>query len=190
MTFASLSEAVSWLEDHWAEQRPVPMRLHTHSNEGLGPFYSGQFQAALSGNPEAVVTMTGPTACYHPLLGLGMRAIDCPECFGLGVKEHRTDRYLYPMSRALTHLRNSLGSPRQPHPYALVILLALCQFDARRMHRMLDEGDYSWNRTEAYTLMALRKLRGWYVAGPTPTHTSAPSWVDKSESQRTAETMA
>jgi hypothetical protein len=188
-TFASLSEAVTWLEAHWAEQRPAPIKLHTHANEGLGPFFSAQFQAALSGSPDAVVSMAGPTACYHPLLGIGMRARECPECFGIGVKEQRSDRYLYPMSRALTHLRNSLGSPRQPHPYALVLLLALCNFDARRMHRMLMD-EYGWDGTEAILLMALRKLRGWYVEGPIPTYTSGPTWVDKSESQRAAETAA
>jgi len=187
VTLASLPEAISWLKDHWAEQRAAPTRLHTHANEGLGPFYTPAFAAALDGSAEAYVSTIGPTDCYHPLIRAGQSPLKCPECNGMGVKDHRTDRYLYPMSRALTRLHNQLGPGRQPHHYVLVLLLADHRFDARGAAASVD---LNWDRAEALFLMAIRRLHAQYAAGPAPTRTSGPSWIDKSDSQRSAETAA
>src|SRR6185369_11076507 len=54
VTPATLSEAITWTQDHWAEQRPAPIRLHTRDNQGLGPFFTPAFAAALDGSVDAV----------------------------------------------------------------------------------------------------------------------------------------
>lgn len=185
MTLATLHEATDWLSSHWAEQRPAPTRLHKRETEGVGLFYSAAFAAALDGSAEASVTMTGPVDCYHPLIRAGQSPLNCPECHGFNVKEHRTDRFLFPMSRALLHLHNSMGSPRQPHPYHLILILADHGFEPRAAAASVD---FNWDRAEALFLMAIRRLHSMYAAGPMRTRTT--SWIDKSDSQRDAESAA
>jgi hypothetical protein len=187
MTFASLSEAIEWTASHWPEQRPVPTRLHTRETEGVGLFFAPAFAAALDGSDEAYTSMRGPMSCYHTTLAIGMSVLNCPECFGTGVKDHASDRYLYPMGRALRRVHNSLGSPRQPHPYLLILELAAHDWRPRDAAAGMGLG---WDRAEALFLMALRRLHSHYSAGPVSTRTSGPSWVDKSDSQRAAETAA
>jgi hypothetical protein len=188
MTLATLAEAIEWARDHWAEQRPVPTRLHTRETEGVGLFYAHPFQAALDGSPDAVTSMPQTQPCYHPTLMARMSPRDCPECLGLGVKETRVDRFVYPMSRALTRLHNSLGPSRQPHPYHLLILLAGSGWNPRMV--AADTG-IGWDRMEALLLMSIRRLHAFYAAGPISMRTSAsPTWIEKSESQQAAETAA
>lgn len=187
MTFLTLSEGIDWAREHWAEQRPVPSRLHTRSTEGVGLFFSPAFAAALDGSDEAHVSMRGPMSCYHPTVAIGMSVLNCPECFGTGVKDHASDRYLYPMSRALRRTHNSLGPGRQPHPYHLIIELAGHAWNP--YHAAAGMG-LNYDRAEALFLMALRRLHSHYSAGPVNTRSAAPSWVDKSDSQRAAETAA
>ena len=185
MTLASLAEAIEWARDRWDNQRSAPLRLHTHDTEGIGPFYSRSFASSLDASPASSATMTQTASCYHPLVRAGQSPLDCPECFGLGVKEVRRDLYLYPMTRALTRLRDSLGPERQPHPYHLVILLAGQRWDARRV---ADDIGIHWDRAEALFLMALRRLHSHYAEGPVSTQRT--SWLEKSASQQAAETAA
>lgn len=184
MTLASLSEAITWLRDHWQEQRPSPIKLHTRDTEGIGPFHTPAMAAALDGSCDVTTTAPQTQTCYHPL---SKTAKDCPECIGLGVKEVRVDRYVYPMSRALQRLHDSLGPARHPHPYHLVVVLAACGWDARHAAAAIDRPTET---AEALFLMAIRKLHSHYSAGPVNTRTSGPSWIDKSESQKAAETAA
>lgn len=181
MTLASLSEAIDWARSNWHQQRAVPLRLHVRDNEGLGPFYTAAFAAALDGSSSATTVAPETVSCYHPLLNGRADIRNCPECIGMGVKEVRHERYLYPMSRALTRLHNSLGPGRQPHPYHLVVELAACQWNARSAAEMLN---LNWDRAEALFLMALRRLHGFYAAGPVQTK---PTWIELSDAQRAAE---
>lgn len=183
----TLSEAIEWAQAHWHEQRPAPIRLHTRDNEGLGPFFTPAFTAALDGSAEMVSSMPRTESCYHPTIAAGMSPRDCRECLGVGVKDVRSDRYMYPMSRALVRTHNSLGSPRQPHPYHLILELVA---HAWNPHHAAAALALNWDRAEALFLMALRRLHSHYSAGPVNTRTSAPSWTDKSDSQRAAETAA
>lgn len=192
MTFDTLSEAIDWASRHWANQRPLPLRLHeAHTTEGeLGaPRFTHSFAGALDGSPSAVASMTLTVSCYHPTLARGQAVRDCRECDGSGVKDIRQDRYLYPMSRALARLAVAQPSRKHPHPLILVLSLAGHNWDARLLARGFG---LPWEMAEALLLMALRKLHGRYEDGPVDTRTygSSVSWVDKSDAQRMAETAA
>lgn len=188
----SLDEALDWARSHWANQRTAPVRLHTRDTEGIGPFFTAGMSAALDGSPEAFSSSPSTQRCDHPLLAPRMSPHDCPECSGSGLKEARIDRYLFPMSRALTRLHDSLGPGRQPHPYHLVIALASQNWNARAAAGSLD---VHWDRASALFLLALRRLHSFYEEGPVNTRASAPSsgtvaWTDKSAAQQNAETAA
>ena len=185
MTLATLSDAIDWARDRWANQRAVPTRLHTREEEGVGLGFTPAFRAALDGKPNTVIASTRTQSCYHPL-ALNRPARDCPECLGAGVKEVRSDLYAYPMTRALIKLRNGLASRRHPHPYGLVIVLASHGWLPQQAARALD---IPWDRAEALFLMALRRLHNFYSEGPVDTRTYAPrtvGWLEMSDSQRAA----
>jgi hypothetical protein len=156
MTFATLSEAIDWTREHWHAQRPVPIRIHSHETEGIGLFYAPAFAAAMDGSPAASVTVTIPNQpCYHPTLVRGDSPFQCSECHGSGMKDHRTDRYLYPMSLALTRLATVPPVRRHLHPYALVVALVSAGWDWRSAARSIDRSEdaaealflpSSWNR--------------------------------------------
>jgi hypothetical protein len=181
MTFASLSEAIEWVEARWDQQRPAPIRLHrAHATDGaLGaPAFTVAFAAALDGSPRSTVTDVRTVACFHPLLG-GKEGRDCPECYGHGLKDAKVDRYRYPMTLALSRLSNSLRPRRQPHPYRLILSLADHGWDWRATSRAYDVHP---DLMEALLLRALRQLHGRYEEGPVP-------WIHKSESQQHAEAL-
>lgn len=181
--FVALPEAIEWARSRWHEQRPSPTRLHTHQPQGVGLFYSRPFEAALAGSPNVVTNRPQTQTCYHPTLMPRMSPRDCPECFGLGVKESRVDRFVYPMSHALGRLHDSLGPGRQPHPYHLVVLLAENGWDARATAASVA---MSWGTAEPLLLAALRRLHSFYAAGPITTHTSRIPRVDNQQAAETA----
>src|SRR5712672_3017006 len=154
VTFASLSEAIEWAEARWSGQRPAPIRLHlAHSTEGaLGaPAFTHSFAAALDGFVNETSAATQTVHCYHPMLLIGKSLRDCPECWGVGVKDVNVDRFRYPMTRALSRLANSLRSrvDRMPHPYLTVMTLAEHGWDAHATARSLD---LPWEVAEAQCL--------------------------------------
>ena len=188
MTLATLSDAIDWVRDRWANQRAVPTRLHTREEEGVGLGFTPAFRAALDGKPDTVIASTRTESCYHPLLSRGMSPRDCPECRGAGVKEVRSDLYAHPMTLALHRLRLGLASRRHPHPYGLVIVLASHGWDARQAARALA---IHWDRAEPLFLMALRRLHGHYAEGPVDTRSRTyasrtVSWLEMSDSNRAA----
>ncbi len=183
MTFAVLSEAIEWTEARWDGQRPAPIRLHrAHATDGaLGaPAFTIAFESALDGSPRQTTDAVRTSPCGHPLLGVGMPARDCPECYGLGVKDVRSDRYRYPMTLALAKLSNTLRPRRQPHPYMLVLSLADHGWDWRAVARSYDVHQ---ELMEALLLRAIRQLHSRYEEGPIP-------YIHKSESQQHAEALA
>lgn len=185
MSLGSLDEAIAWVRDRWQLQRTPPTRLHSRETEGVGLFYSPRFGHSLDAPIDAHSSISGTVNCYHPLIAARMSPHDCPECLGMGIKQHRSERYLWPMSFALTRLHASLGAGNQVHPYALVIYLAEHDWDARATAASM-ELDYG--QASVLFLVALRRLHGFYAEGPTPTRTT--TWIQKSDSQRAAETAA
>lgn len=182
VTLVTLSDAIEWVTDRWANQRAVPTRLHTREEEGIGLGFTPAFAAALDGKPDTVRSESRTVECWHPLLPKGHADRDCPECIGTRVKEVRSDLFLFPMSLALARLRNGLANRRQPHPYGLVIVLAANGWLPEKAARSLA---IPWDRAEPLFLMALRKLHGRYQEGPVKTTVSS-SWVSFSESQQNA----
>jgi hypothetical protein len=183
MTFASLSEGIDWTRARWDQQRPVPMRLHeARTTEGaLGaPPFTGAMHAALAGKPTSVTDALRTVDCYHPMLVKGMSPRDCPECYGLGLKDVRVDRFRFPMTLALHRLSKLLRQRRNPHPYWLILALADHGWDAHAAARALD---LHWTLAEPLFLRAVRQLHDQYQEAPLP----RTSWVDKSEAQRNAE---
>lgn len=183
MTLATLAEAIDWAASRWDGQRPAPIRLHrAHATDGaLGaPAFTLAFERSLDESPRATSDAQRTASCHHPMLAVGKAPRDCPECFGLGVKDVRVDRYRYPMTLALSKLANSLRPRRQPHPYALALALATHSWDWRVAARSLDLHP---DLAEALFLRALRQLHGRYEEGPV----GRVSYLDRSESQRNAE---
>ena len=179
----SLTEAIEWTRDRWDQQRPVPLRLHeAHTTEGaLGaPRFTGAFRAALDGRADAVDDSIRTETCYHPLLSRGMSPRDCPECYGVNVKDVRVDRYRYPMSLALARLSKVLRQRRHPHPVTVVQALAEHGWDAHAVARSFD---MHWDLAEPLLLRALRQLHARYQEGPI----GKVGWVSKSEAQQNAE---
>ena len=206
----NLPEAIAWTQARWHLQREAPTRLHTRDMEpthaapvkkgcrclncttvghkddaALGSHaYHPGFAAALEGNVNTIRSESRTVACYHPL------GPDCRECLGTGVKEQRSDLYAFPMSLALRRLSAVPAQRKHPHPYALVVILASHGWDARQAARSLN---LPWDRAEALFLIALRKLAARYEEGPVDTRTSTGgsiTWIEKSESQQSAETAA
>lgn len=180
MTFVTIIEAIDWTTARWDGQRPAPIRLHqAHSVDGAlgGLMFTHAFGAALDGSPSATSDAVRTVPCYHPL---ARRPLDCPECFGLGIKDVRVDRYRYPMTLALSKLAKALRPPRQPHPLALVLTLADHGWDWRATSRSLDVQP---DTAERLLLRAIRQLHSRYAEGPV-------RWIDKSDSQQHAEALA
>ncbi len=179
---ASLPDALRWAEGHWDMNRVAPIRLHeSHTTDGAlgGLRYSRAMLTTLSAQPSDVMADERTASCGHPLLKMGQPGRDCPECWGVGVKTICTDRYRYPMWRALNALQNALRPRRQPHPYSLILDLAEHAWDARAAAR---SRGIPWDLAEALYLRALRQLHGRYQAGPIASR--RPSWLDMSDSQR------
>ena len=187
MTLATLADAIDWARSRWDNQRTPSLKLHKWETEGVGLYYSPPFAHALDAPIHASAEITTTVNCYHPLLFRGQSPLDCPECQGHGIKDVRVHRYLYPMSVALNRLHNGLRPPRQPHPYQLVIHLAAHNWQPRAA---AETTGMPWDRAEPLFLMSLRRLHAYYSEGPMRTTTSAPTWIDKSDSQRAAETAA
>jgi len=186
MSLATLVEAIDWLEERWGGQRPAPIRLHrAHATDGaLGaPAFTLAFEKALDGSPSQTSDATRTAPCAHPMLGVGLPARDCPECYGLGVKDVQVDRYRYPMTLALAKLCNTLRPRRQQHPYRLILSLADHGWDWRATGRSLDMHP---DLAEALLLRAIRQLHSRYEEGPI----GRISYLDKSESQQHAEALA
>jgi hypothetical protein len=138
-------------------------------------------------------TVTEP--CYHVTLRIGESVFDCGVlrddegkpiladwgCHGTGYKQATRARYRWPMLRAFAKLLNARNDmPNHPHPAALVVTLAGANWDVAlattRINRPAEVA-------EALFLRAIRQLHGRYEEGPI----GRVSWVDKSDSQRTAE---
>ena len=184
---SDLSEAITWARERWDRQRPVPVRLHeARTTEGaLGaPRFSHAFASALDANPASVMTDAHTQPCGHPLLAGSQATRDCPECFGIGIKDVTVDRYRYPMTLALSRLSNALPVRRTyPHPYLAIVTLAEHGWDAHATARSLDLG---WDMAEAHLLRSLRQLHSRYQEGPI----ARVSWVEKSSSQQNAESWS
>ena len=184
MTFLTIVDAIDWAVARWDGQRPAPVRLHqAHSVDGAlgGLMFTHAFASALDGSPSVTSYATRSVPCYHPLAAT-RPARECPECFGIGVKDQRVDHYRYPMTLALSKLAKALRPRRQPHPLALVLALADHGWDWRATSRSLDVHP---DMGEALLLRALRQLHSRYAEGPVRI-----SWIDKSESQQHAEALA
>jgi len=183
MTLGTLFDAITWTESRWDQQRPVPIRLHrAHSTDGeLGaPAFTHAFATSLDASPHSITSAARTVSCYHPLSVKNPR--DCPECYGIGLKETRTDHYRYPMTLALARLSNMLRPRRQMHPFRLVMSLAEHGWVWQDAARSL--GLYP-DMAEALFLRALRQLHSRYQEGPVTV-----SWLHKSESQQHAEMLA
>mgnify|MGYP001352836698 CR=1 FL=1 len=184
MTFLAITDAIEWTAARWGGQRAAPIRLHqARSVDGAlgGLMFTHSFASALDSSPSATTDAVRTVPCYHPLAG-NRPARDCPECFGLGVKDVRVSHYRYPMTLALAQLANTLRPRRQPHPLALVLALADHGWDWRATSRSLDVHP---DMGEALLLRALRQLHSRYAEGPVRI-----SWIAKSESQQHAEALA
>lgn len=193
MTLATLSDAIDWARDRWAQQRTVPTRLHTREEEGVGLGFTPAFRVALDGKPNHKTLIETSETCGH----WQRRLPDlCPDCAiydkdgraiaESGLYKKRTYRYTYPMSLALHKLRLGLASRRHPHPYGLVIVLAAHGWLPQQAARALE---MPWDRAEALFLMALRRLHNYYSEGPVDTRTYASrtvGWLEMSDSQRAA----
>lgn len=184
MTLDTLPAAIEWCAARWDRQRTVPLRLHeSHTTDGeLGaPRFTHSFMGALDGRPDQVVTDTRTQACGHPLLAGTQATRDCPECFGVGIKDVRSDLYRYPMTLALSRLARGLPPRRSyPHPVVAVTTLAEHGWDARSAASSLGLGP---DMAEAYLLLCIRRLHSRYQEGPI----ARVGWVDKSDAQRNAE---
>lgn len=155
-SLATLPEAIEWTQAHWHENRVAPAQINqAHVTDGAlgGLRFSTGFARTMDARPN-----------------------DTTED---GVN---SQRYRYPMWRALVALENALRPRRQAHPYALVLDLAEHRWDARVAAA---SRGLPWNLAEALYLRALRQLHGRYQQGPI-----SVSWIAKSESQRTAEVSA
>jgi hypothetical protein len=191
MTFATISEAIDWTREHWHAQRPVPIRIHSHETEGIGLFYAPAFAAAMDGSPYAKTEIETSESCGHWRRVGSALCLDCAifdetgkPIAETGVYKKRSVRFVYPMSAALTTVRNSLRPARQPHPYRLIVEIASHDWDwraaARANARPLDIA-------EALYLQALRRLSGHYQDRPSLSRRDVTrTWVDLSDSQRNA----
>ena len=187
MTFVTITEAIDWTTARWDGQRPAPIRLHqAHSVDGPpgGLMFPHAFGAALDardGDETVMRVIHAPhtTPCYHPLSFT--RPNDCPECFGVGLKDTTVARFQYPMTLALSKLaRAPRLIPSRVHPLALVLTLADHGWDWRATSRSLDVQP---DTAERLLLRAIRQLHSRYAEGPV-------RWIDKSESQQHAEALA
>lgn len=185
-SFATLQDAIEWAQSHWHENRVAPDRINqAHVTDGAlgGLRYSKGFIRTMDASPTDTTDAERMGQCYHPLLPIGRDLRDCPECQGSGLKMIATDRYRYPMWKALMALQNALRPRRQPHPYQLILDLVEHHWDARAAARA---DGLPWDLAEALYLRALRQLHGRYEQGPV----GRPSRIDKSDSQRMAEVNA
>lgn len=178
--FPTLADAIDWARPRWQE-RPVPTRLHDRDLDGqLGLRYSHPFIRELDAHPGQFVETEITEDCYHPLLVRGDSPRDCRACLGAGVKTVRRVRYRYPMWRAFNRLlRDNAPRPHLPSPAQVVVTLAGNDWNAPGAARSLA---LPWEVAEALLLMSLRKLHHYFFEAPV-----VSSWVDKSDSQRSAE---
>lgn len=182
MTFPTLADAIDWTVERWDQQRPAPLRLHqAHTTDGaLGaPRFTHRFEVTLDESLESTTDATRTTRCFHPLLPRSKPERDCPECYGVGVKDVRVDRYKYAMTLALSRLAITLRPRRQPHPYKLICALADHGWDP---HRTAQSLDMHYDLAEALLLRALRQLHSRYEEGPVRV-----KWTEKSQAQQQAE---
>lgn len=186
----TIGSAIAWTRSHWDEQSTPPIRLHVHEvspDDVLGsPKMSSGFWRHLQGDAHAVSSVREEVPC--PLRA----EPDCARCGGLGYTIVERFSYRWPMTTALARLakaRPKLASPIYPHPYRLVIALASNGWNVGRAAAAIGRPASSpdeYATLEAVFLSALRQLHGRYASAPLP----SPSWVDKSDAQRSAEDAA
>jgi hypothetical protein len=172
---ATLDDAIDWLRERWDNQRTAPVRLTQNDTEGeLGGLrYSGAFAATLTWTSRQSSSVTYTVICSHPMSH--GRTDECPECQGSGVTERNSERYPYPMSTALTELRRVVTRRGQRPALSVIYALAAASFRPRVAMQLL-------GCDEAVLLGAIRQLFHHYQAGPV----ISTSWVDMSDSQRSA----
>jgi len=196
----TLQAALDWLEKHWDGRNP-PFTLNVHDTDGeLGGLrFSLAFERYLDAHPCCASPVKGngrlcvcatdeerTVTCAHPTLAIGRSEKDCAECFGSGVKTTRHVQWRWPMWRAVTKLQNALRPRNEPHPYALILVLARYGWQPKSAARELG---LPWDYAEASFLRAIRQLHGRYEEAPVDTRrstTHAAAWTELSVSQQNA----
>lgn len=184
----TLPEALAGLRDRAEELKDYPGRLHVHEvqpRDLLGaPKLSPAFWRYLTGSVHATHQVREEVICP-----LRHDTTDCAQCGGTGTYVITRDVYSRPLARALGKLVNQKTNQR-PHP--LIVLQALLaegfSIDraAMRYGVIIMTADQR-HTEEARVLSAIRALRSRYeetVLGP------RPGWLERSDSQRTAEDAA
>jgi hypothetical protein len=191
---ASLRSAIEWTRARWDENRIAPLRLHESGTDGAlgGLRYAKLFTAILMAHPDSRIDEERSVPCAHTL----RRGTElCPTCSvrdehgrpmtETGVMQTTTERYRYPMWRALARLRNALPYSRLGlHPYQLVVGLAAHGWDPRATARSFD---LPWDLAEAAMLRSIRQLASRYEEGPVARRVP---FTELSESQQRAEAVA
>ncbi len=178
---ATLTDALDWASSHW-EGRPVPTRLHTRQEDGIGLGFTPAFERRLDAHPGQVTQEERSVVCGHPTLPPRVDIRECHECAGSGWKQAMKVVYRYPMWRAFSRLANAPNTRRAPHPTVAILCLASVGWDAEDAMLALDLP--SWDYAEAYFLSAIRQLHGRFEEGPIETRRS--TWTLLSESQQNA----
>lgn len=182
-----IDSAVAWLRDHWNRgERQWPLRTHEHAIEpdsALGsPKMAARMLAFLSARAfDVEKPQPENEPCLHWGLPEGKSTFDCLGCNGLGVRTVIRTRYKHPMWRALS-LLTKIEADRHPAPILVVLTIAGSGFQWQTAGVLLGQAPDTF---EALTVMAIRKLRGRYAEW----EVARVGWVDKSESQRAAESV-
>jgi len=183
----TLQTALDWLERHWDGRNP-PYTLNVHDTDGElgGLAYSKAFESYLSATPNQTTIDSRTVTCHHPTLPKGRAEKDCDECWGTAVKQVQSLRYRWPMWRAITKMQNALRPRNEPHPYALILVLARYDWSPQKAATELG---LPWEYAEASFLRAIRQLHGRYEEAPVDTRrtaTHAAPWTELSISQQNA----
>ncbi len=175
MSLPTLTDAISWLAEHWTP-REFPNRIHSRdTGEDGAPAYHPAFLRYLNASPDDVTQMTNTRTCSHTRLPRNADEWTCPDCQGAGTYESTTLVYRYPMWRAMSQL----GSTHKD-AHDVVLTLVVNAYS-------VDDLDETLGITKPMILQAIRALRGAYLQSPSR---DRAAWVDKSDSQRRAESLA
>jgi hypothetical protein len=190
----TLAAALEWASKHWDGRNP-PYTLNVHDTEGElgGLAYSKAFIGYLSATPNQTTEETVTAPCQHWARKLpalcpvcGVRDRDGKVIAETNVYSKTVLRYRWPMWRAITKLQNALRPRNEPHPYALILVLARYGWQPRSAARELG---LPWDYAEASFLRAIRQLHGRYEEAPVDTRRStshAAAWTELSVSQQNA----
>ena len=185
---STLPAAIAGLRDRAQELQDYPGRLHVHEVTPRDLLGAPKFSPAMWRH------LTGSIHASHPvseerICPLRHDTADCPRCGGLGTYTATRDVYSRPLARALWVLARR-SSKMDPHPVVIIGALLAEGFSieraAMRYGVVIMSADQRVTE-EARILAAIRALRNRYeetVIGP------SPGWLERSDSQRSAEDAA